>query len=154
MILNEVEFKGSCPVELFNDLYELSQAGILNINNYEFKRDHALATFFDGMMMNEEVVELNEYQIWFRMSVDNEKRQLFILIGPGGGETRTTIKLTPDVLNFYNKWYKFKQENPRYEQDKVIPVTKNNSSSSKFLQDIECEVCSFTNNCDRVFCLK
>ena len=36
MILNEVKFKGSCPVELFNDLYELSQAGILNINNYEF----------------------------------------------------------------------------------------------------------------------
>lgn len=151
----EVEFKGVCPVELFNDMYDLSKKGILKITDFIFKEDYIDAVYYD-MWCQPDYVRIDEFRIWFGMYINEDVKKLILYVGPGGGEYIVQLDLSEDVLSFYNKWLVFKEDNPKYEDFKVVPKSEPPSEEELkiFMEQIKCETCLFINHCDGVFCLR
>lgn len=151
----EISFKGVCPVELFEDMYMLSEKGILKMPDFIFKKDH-VDVIYDGIWGEPHYVRIDEFGIWFNMYVSDDMESLILLLGPGGGECKTRMELNKDVLSFYNKWAVFKEDNPKYEEFKVVPVRKPPTEEEvlAFMQQIKCELCLFADHCNGLFCLR
>lgn len=151
----EVNFKGVCPVELFEDMYDLSKKGILKIEDFTFKKDHIDAIYYDMWATPSHQV-INEFRVWFGMYINKNIDKLILYVGPGGGEYIVELDLNEDVLSFYNKWFIFKKNNPKYEDLKEIPKSEPllEEEADRLMGQIECETCLFAEQCTGVFCLK
>lgn len=151
----EVCFKGVCPVEFFKDLYDLSKKDILKIEDFTFCEDHIDAVYYD-MWYGDQYVRIDEFDIWFRMCINEDAEKMVMYIGASDGQYRIYLDITDDTLSFYNKWLLFKEDNPKYEDFKIVPLPEppSEEETKKIMEIIKCETCLFTDHCDRLFCLR
>lgn len=150
-----------CPAEFIKDLKKLNDKRALDLgDDYFFYKDKIIYKFFDWDMFEEEV-EINTDNMWFSMYPNKEKTMMTLEIGTGcvvQHHLELNSKNKEKLLNFWSKWKKFKDDNPELYNENEESFSEefefDEEKLARFSSDIECEVCLFTDHCDRVFCLK